>query len=125
MDWPLFYFCPPRHSPYFIVLAHVGTQIIDSPCGVNGKVRTVAAMLKAIHVQKCRDAAQRKAQDVIERLKTMNLRTAEALVDSAVNETFTFYAYPPQHWLKIKTNNPMERLLKEVRRRPRVVGAFR
>ena len=90
----------------------------------NGKVRQVAAMLKAIHAQESRAAAQRKAQEVIETLKTMKLRTAAALVDSAVSETFTFYAYPPQHWLKIKTNNPMERLLKEVRRRTRVVGAF-
>jgi len=32
--------------------------------------------------------------------------------------------YPPQHWLKIKTNNPMERLLKKARRRTKVVGAF-
>ena len=90
----------------------------------NGKVRQVAAMLKAIHAQENRDAAQRKAREVIETLKTMKLRTAAALVDSAVSETFTFYAYPPQHWLKIKTNNPMERLLREVRRRTRVVGAF-
>ena len=90
----------------------------------NGKVRTVAAMLKAIHAQENRAAAQRKAQEVIETLKTMKLRTAAALVDSAVHETFTFYAFPPQHWLKIKTNNPMERLLREVRRRTRVVGAF-
>ena len=52
------------------------------------------------------------------------MHTAVALVDSAVNETFTFYVYPPQHGLKSKTNNPMERLLKEVRRRTRVVGAF-
>ena len=50
----------------------------------NGKVRTVAAMLKAIHAQENRDAAQRKAQEVIETLKTMKLRTAAALVDSAV-----------------------------------------
>ena len=90
----------------------------------NGKVRQVAAMLKAIHAQEDRDAAQRKAREVIETLKTMKLRTAAALVDSAVSETFTFYGYPPQHWLKIKTNNPMERLLREVRRRTRVVGAF-
>ena len=90
----------------------------------NGKVRAVAAMLKAIHAQENRAAAQRKAQEVIETLKTMKLRTAAGLVDNAVNETFAFYAYPPQHWLKIKTNNPMERLLREVRRRTRVVGAF-
>ena len=90
----------------------------------NGKVRAVAAMLKAIHAQESRAAAQRKAQEVIETLKTMKLRTVAALIDNAVNETFTFYAYPPQHWLKIKTNNPMEGLLKEVRRRTKVVGAF-
>ena len=90
----------------------------------NGKVRAVAAMLKAIHAQENRAAAQRKAKEVIETLKTMKLRTAAGLVDNAVNETFAFYAYPPQHWLKIKTNNPMERLLREVRRRTRVVGAF-
>ena len=89
-----------------------------------GKVRAVAAMLKAIHAQESRAAAQRKTQEVIETLKTMKLRTAAALVDSAAHKTFTFYAYPPQHWLKIKTNNPMERLLKEARRRTKVVGAF-
>ena len=54
----------------------------------------------------------------------MKLRIATALVESGVNETFTFYGYPLQHWLKIKTNNPMERLLKEVRRRTKVIGAF-
>ena len=44
----------------------------------NGKVRQVAAMLKAIHAQENRDAAQRKAREVIETLKTMKLRTAAA-----------------------------------------------
>ncbi|MEW8194984.1 MAG: transposase, partial [Candidatus Thiodiazotropha sp.] len=33
-------------------------------------------------------------------------------VETAIHETLTYYAYPPQHWLKLKTNNPMERLLK-------------
>ena len=42
----------------------------------NGKVRAVAAMLKAIHAQENRAAAQRKTQKVIETLKMMKLRTA-------------------------------------------------
>jgi transposase-like protein len=54
----------------------------------------------------------------------MKLKAAADLVEKAIQETFTYYAYPPQHWLKIKTNNPMERLLKEARRRTKVVGAF-
>ena len=54
----------------------------------------------------------------------MKLKAAAELVENAIHETFTFYAYPPQHWIKLKTNNPMERLLKEARRRTKVVGAF-
>ena len=90
----------------------------------NTKVREVAAMLKAIHAQESREAAETKAQDVINKLRDMKLRTAAELVENAIGETLTFYSYPPQHWLKLKTNNPMERLLKEARRRTKVVGAF-
>ncbi len=54
----------------------------------------------------------------------MKLRTAAELVEHNIHETFSFYSYPSQHWLKIKTNNPMERLLKEARRRTKVIGAF-
>jgi len=90
----------------------------------NTKVRDVAAMLKAIHAQENREAAEAKATDVVSKLKTMKLRAAAELVENAIHETLTFFAYPPQHWLKLKTNNPMERLLKEARRRTKVVGAF-
>ena len=31
---------------------------------------------------------------------------------------------PPAHWIRIRTNNPLERLLREIRRRTRVVGSF-
>ena len=34
------------------------------------------------------------------------------------------YAFPDIHWLKIRTNNPFERIMKEICRRTRVVGAF-
>lgn len=88
------------------------------------KMREVAAMLKAVHAQESREAAQAKANDVIRKLESMKLKAAAQLVEKSIHETFAYYAYPPQHWLKIKTNNPMERLLKEARRRTKVVGAF-
>ena len=89
-----------------------------------GKMREVAAMLKAIHAQENREAAESKAKDVIEKLRAMKLKAAADLVEKSIHETFAYFAYPSQHWLKIKTNNPMERLLKEARRRTKVVGAF-
>jgi transposase-like protein len=89
-----------------------------------GKMREVAAMLKAIHAQENREAAEGKSKDVIKKLKAMKLRAAAELVENSIHETLAYYAYPPQHWLKIRTNNPMERLLKEARRRTKVVGAF-
>jgi len=88
------------------------------------KVREVAAMLKAIHAQENKEAAQEKASQVVEKLKAMKLSAAAKLIDQSIYETLTYYDYPSEHWLKLKTNNPMERLLKEARRRTKVVGAF-
>jgi transposase-like protein len=88
------------------------------------KLREVAAMLKAIHAQENREAAEVKATDVVGKLRAMKLSTAAELVENAIHETLSYFAYPPQHWIKLKTNNPMERLLKEARRRTKVVGAF-
>ena len=56
--------------------------------------------------------------------RAMKLRAAAERVEKSIHETLAYSAYPPQHGLKIKTNNPMERLLKEARRRTKVVGAF-
>jgi transposase-like protein len=88
------------------------------------KVREVAAMLKAIHAQENKEAAQQKSDQVIEKLKTMKLPAAAQLLENSIQETLTYYDFPSEHWLKLKTNNPMERLLKEARRRTKVVGAF-
>jgi transposase-like protein len=49
---------------------------------------------------------------------------AADLVEQAVHETLTYYGFPDIHWQKIRTNNPLERIMKEIRRRTRVVGAF-
>jgi putative transposase len=90
----------------------------------NGKVAEVARMLKAIHAQEDRKAAKTKATEIVERLKAMKLRTAAELVEQKVSETMTYYTFPSTHWRQIRTNNPLERIIREIRRRTRVVGAF-
>ena len=89
-----------------------------------GKVKEVAAMLKAIHAQEDRDAAREKARLVIEKLRAMKLRDAAEMIEAGVEETLSYYAFPSEHWRCLRTNNPLERLNREIRRRTRVVGAF-
>jgi transposase-like protein len=88
------------------------------------KVREVAHMLKAIHASENGIAALKKAQEIIDKLKGQRLTKAAELVEAHIEETFSFYAFPDQHWIKLKTNNPLERIMREIRRRTRVVGAF-
>src|ERR1700733_6520928 len=88
------------------------------------KVKEVAAMLKAIHAQEDRVAARQKAEQVAAKLKEMKLADAAAIVAAGIEETLYYYAFPSEHWRCLRTNNPLERLLREVRRRTRAVGAF-
>ena len=89
-----------------------------------GKAREVSNILKAIHASETRAAARRKADEVIATLRAMKLKEAAALVERRVDDTLNYYAFPDQHWIKLRTNNPLERMMKEIRRRTRVVGAF-
>jgi putative transposase len=88
------------------------------------KVREIAAMLKAIHAGEDIAAAREKAIRVIEKLRGLHLSRAAELVEMAIEETLAYYAFPEEHWRRIRTNNPLERILREIRRRTRVVGAF-
>jgi transposase-like protein len=89
-----------------------------------GKLRAVALMLKAIHAQESLEAARRKATEVVARLCELRLAKAAELVETAVPETLAYYAFPEEHWRRIRTNNPLERIMREIRRRTRAVGAF-
>lgn len=88
------------------------------------QVKEVAAMLKAIHGQEDREAAQEKSKQVVEKLRSMKLRKAAEKVEEEIAETLAYMQFPREHWLRIRTTNMLERLLREVRRRTRVVGNF-
>lgn len=93
-------------------------------CVPNDKVKAVAGMLKAIHAQEDRAAALSKATAVIERLESMRLGKAVGVVREGIAETLSYTYFPREHWLRIRTNNMLERMMKEIRRRTRVVGSF-
>ena len=54
----------------------------------------------------------------------MLLPEACSVLEEGLEDTLTFYSYPRSHWRHIRSNNPLKRLFREVRRRTRVVGAF-
>jgi transposase-like protein len=89
-----------------------------------GKIKEIVAMLTAIHAQEDRKEAQKKARTVVEKLKAMKLGRAAQALSEGIDETLSYYSFPREHWRKIRTNNPLERIMKEIRRRTRVVGSF-
>src|ERR1700744_840766 len=90
----------------------------------NNKVAEVARMLKAIHAQEDRASALAKNAEVVAKLNAMKLPRAAELVKNHGEETLTYFLFPTNHWRQIRTNNPLERIIREIRRRTRVVGAF-
>ena len=89
-----------------------------------GKVREAVALLKAVHAQEDREAGLVKAEQVVAKLEAMRLGKAAEVVRAGVAETLAYMFFPREHWTRIRTNNPLERLNREIRRRTRVVGAF-
>ena len=61
---------------------------------------------------------------MVAKLREMRLAGAADLLAAGVEETLSYYAFPSEHWRSIRTNNPQERIMREIRRRIRVVGAF-
>jgi putative transposase len=88
------------------------------------KVKEAMAMLKAIHAQEDRPAAREKARLVAEKLDSMRLSQAATIVREGVDETLSYMTFPREHWIRIRTNNVLERIMREIRRRTRVVGNF-
>ena len=88
------------------------------------KMKLVSKMLKAIHAQESKRAAREKAKLVVAELREMKLQEAARKIEAGIEETLTYFEFPAEHWTRIRTNNVIERLNREIRRRTRVVGAF-
>ncbi|WP_202901008.1 transposase, partial [Leptospira inadai] len=73
-------------------------------------------MLKAIHAQENKDESLKKAKFVVERLTEMKLKEAAKVVSDGIEETLAYMDFPSEHWRKIRTNNPLERIIKRSER---------
>lgn len=83
----------------------------------------VANALKTIFAQASRQKAEAEARRVIDEFEERFPEAMNTLEDS-LDEVLTFYRFPQEHWKKISSTNPLERLNRETRRRTRVVGVF-
>ena len=56
--------------------------------------------------------------------REMKLSKAADKVESGIDETLTYMSFPAEHWTRIRTNNTLERINREIKRRTKVVGSF-
>ena len=86
--------------------------------------KEVGNMLKAIFAQEDHDTCMRKAAEVMEKLRSSKLKAAAKVLESGIDEALTYTRFPHEHWLRIRSNNVIERLNREIRRRTDAVGVF-
>lgn len=83
---------------------------------VGATIRTVFAQLDA-------ESAREQWRRVADGFRSRFPKLAE-LMDEAEEDLLAYATFPAEHWQKIWSNNPLERLNKEVKRRTNVVGIF-
>ena len=88
------------------------------------KVKIAAKLLKAIHAQECKKASREKAKAVVAEPRAMKLKETAKKVEDGIDEALTYCDFPSEHWMRIRANNVIERLNREIRRRTRVAGTF-
>ena len=83
----------------------------------------VAAAIRTVFMQADQAAASKTWRQVADQLRPRIRKLAE-LMDEAEADVIAFMSFPKQHWPKLHSTNPIERLNKEVKRRADVVGIF-
>ena len=83
----------------------------------------VATMVRTIFAQPGADSVREQHRRIVAQLEG-RFPEAAALLDEAGPETLAFTAQPKEHWRQLWSNNSLERLNREIRRRTHVVGIF-
>ncbi len=83
----------------------------------------VATMVRTIFAQPDADTVQEQHRRIVDQLET-RFPEAAALLEEAASDLLAFTAFPKEHWRQLWSNNSLERLNKEIRRRTDVVGIF-
>lgn len=85
--------------------------------------QAVAALVRSIYDQPDAPNVFSQHERVVAQLEE-NFPDAARMLDEARDEILAFAHFPKEHWRKIRSNNPQERLNREIRRRSDVVGIF-
>lgn len=83
----------------------------------------VGATIRTVFAQPNARSAHEQWRRVADGFRSRFPKLAE-LMDEAEEDVLSYAAFPPEHWQKVWSNNPLERLNKEVKRRTDVVGIF-
>jgi putative transposase len=83
----------------------------------------VAALVRMIFAQPNRQVAGQQLAETANRMAKRWPKAAELLA-AAEEDVLAYMAFPPEHWSRIYSTNPLERLIREIRRRTEVVGVF-
>ena len=83
----------------------------------------VATLVRSIFAQPSATEVEAQHARVVEQLEA-RFPQAAALLEAAREDLLAFRLLPPEHWRQIWSNNPQERLNREIRRRTDVVGIF-
>jgi len=83
----------------------------------------VATMVRTIFAQPDAQTVHEQHRRIVDQLQT-RFPEAATLLDEAVPDLLAFTAFPKEHWRQLWSNNSLERLNKEIRRRSDVVGIF-
>jgi transposase-like protein len=83
----------------------------------------LAALLRPLFNSESGEAARELVGDALERLRKPLPKVA-ALLEEAEEDLLAFYGFPQDHWAKLRSTNPLERVNREIGRRTDVVGIF-
>jgi transposase-like protein len=83
----------------------------------------VAATIRTVLAQPEPEMARHSWRQVADGFRSRSPKLA-TLLDEAEADVLAYLAFPPEHWRQIWSNNPLERLNREVKRRTDVVGIF-